>query len=258
MSFTKKILYEHLVKYVFTYTILAVLWNPIKTGLVIASKSGKLEAIAVVMGIVSLCSLTGYFAFSYTTVSKRFLPRIFGYFCTFFLGLSLLLSLAIIYFIALIWIPEMQLVWMATLLSLYIGTVIFDNLDLLRMGLDVAATNFFEKDHENYSDSKFSSIIHFLKEGQRLEYANSLIGQAMVELGKEKKDKEISESGKWILDNSNKEQHIIDEKVAETFSKYNKDQKIKKITADLLAKQNQNIADSLIANLLEIIKNKKN
>ncbi len=253
MAFTKRILEEHLIKYTLTFVIAALLLNPIRKGLLAASQSGKLEAIAVIMGIITLCSLTGYFAFSYTTVGKVFVQRFFGYLCTFFLGLSLLLSLMIIYFIAVIWVPEMQLVWLAVLLSLYIGTVIFDNLDLFRMGMDVAATSFFEKGHSK--KDQFSMALKFLKEGQRLEYANSLIGQAMIELSNEKRNSEILEAGKWISNNTDKNQHTIDHKVAITFEQYgNQNQKIKMMVEDLKKGQNQSVADSLIANLLEVVR----
>lgn len=253
MGFTKKILEEHTIKYIITFVIAALLLNPIRNGLISASQSGKLEAIAIIMGIVSLCSLTGYFAFSYTVVGKVWVQRFFGYLCTFFLGLSLMLSLMIIYFIATIWVPEMQLVWLVVLLSLYIGTIIFDNLDLLRMGLDVAATSFFEKDHSG--KDKFSIALQFLKEGQRLQYANSLIGQAMIELGKEKRNDSILEEGKWIIQNSDQEQHIIDQRVAKTFEQYgDKNHKIKSMVKDLNNHQNQNVADSLIANILELVR----
>ena len=249
MGFTKKILEEHAIKYFITFVIAAILLNPIRKGLISTSQSGKLEAIAVIMGIVTLCSLTGYFAFSYTTVGKIPIQRFFGYLCTFFLGLSLLLSLMIIYFIAIIWVPEMQMVWLAVLLSLYIGTVVFDNLDLLRMGMDVAATSFFEKDNSN--KDRFTMALQFLKEGQRLQYANSLIGQAMIELGKEKRNHPILEEGEGIIKNSDQEQHIIDQRVARTFEKY-PNQKIKSMVQELKEGQNQNVADSLIANLLEL------
>ena len=99
-------------------------------------------------------------------------------------------------------------------------------------------------------------VDHFLKEGQRLEYANSLIGQAMVELGKEKSNEKILNEGKWILDNSEKEQQLIDRKIAKTFEEYGeKNPKIKHILNDLMKDQNQSVADSLIANLLEIMRN---
>ena len=65
---------------------------------------------------------------------------------------AITLSLIIVYFIAVIWIPEMTLVWGITLFSLYLGTALFDNLDLMRMGLDISATRFFEK--ENLDKSK--------------------------------------------------------------------------------------------------------
>jgi len=257
MSFTKKILKEHSIKYMVTFIITALMWNPIRYGLMGAAKSGKLESIAVVMGIIVLCSLTGYFAFSYTAVGKKFVQRFFGYLCTFFLGISLILSLIVIYFIAAIWVPSMALVWGSILFSLYIGTVIFDNLDLLRMGLDVFATSYFEKGHLKKSEDELSAVIQFLKEGQRLEFANSLIGQGIIKLGEDKKDLRLQKAGKSILDQSDSSQHEIDRKVAETFSVYAKtDLKIRDIVTDLKKGQSQSIADSLIVNLLEIVKEK--
>ena len=257
MSFTKKILIEHSIKYGLTFIIAASLWNYIEHGLLLAAASDKLDAIAVIMGIISLCSMSGYFAFSYTTVGKQLRERFFGYLCTFFLGIALILSLIIIYFIAVIWVPEMKLIWGLILLSLYIGTYIFDNLDLLRMGLDVAATNFFEKGYSEKSKDNFSTVIQFLKEGQRLEFSNALIGKAMIELGQEKENLQLQEAGRWILDNSNKSQHKIDKRIAQAFSVYSKkDEKIRKIIEDLQKGQTQNIADSLIANLLDLAKEK--
>ena len=122
MDFTKKILKEHAIKYVIIFVITAFLWFPIKRGLILASESAKLEAIAVIMGIVSLCALTGYFAFSYTTVGKSSLHRFFGYLCTGLLTIPLILTWLILYFIAVIWVPEMKFVWGFVLLTLYLGT----------------------------------------------------------------------------------------------------------------------------------------
>ena len=77
MKFAKKIFLEQAIKYVITFIVVALLWGPCKNGLDNAAASGNLEAIAVIMGIVSLCALTGYFAFSYTTVGKSPTQRFF-------------------------------------------------------------------------------------------------------------------------------------------------------------------------------------
>ncbi len=123
------------------------------------------------------------------------------------------------------------------------------------MGMDVAATSFFEQGLDfGKSGDKISNTIKLLKEGQRLPFANALIGKAIYEIGNRKNNKQIMESGKWILKNSHKTQQIIDKKVATAFENYGKkNRKIKSIIEDLKRGQSQNIADSLIANLLEII-----
>lgn len=257
MNFRQKILLENAIKYVFILVIAYLCWSPIVQGLQMAAESGKLESIAVIMSIVSLSSITGYFAFSYTTVGKISHERIFGYGATFFLGLSLALSLVINYNIAVLWVPEMQMMWLLVLGSLYIGTILFDNLDLLRLGMDVAATSFFENAHNltGKGSDKIDTTISFLKQGNRLPYANSLIGQAFVELGKEKENPELIKTGQWILENSYAPQHEIDKKVAQSFEEYaKKDKKIEEFIISLKKGQTQVIADNLIANLIEIVK----
>jgi hypothetical protein len=256
MKLSKRIWVEQAIKYVIIFSVTAYVWIPIKSGLLAASGSGKLEAIAVVMGIVSLCALTGYFAFSYMTVGKKPFVRWAGFVCAAFLTIPLILTWLILYFIASIWIPEMSLVWGFVLLTLYIGTFIFDNLDLLRLGKDVAATSFFEQGIYNQTDT-VSSAVTFLKEGQRLEFANTLIGRAVLELGKTKNNSRLKKAGEWIIDNSKKSQHEIDVKVAETFSKYGEnDNRIRDIISELQQKQKQSTADVLIASLLELVKGK--
>jgi|SRR3989344_1389016 len=259
MTFRQKIIFESALKYVLIFIIAFLSWNPISQGLQAAADSGKLESIAIIMSIVSLSSITGYFAFSYTTVGKHFNERIFGYAATFFLGLSLLLSLIINYNIAAIWVPEMQMIWLLILGSLYIGTILFDNLDLLRLGMDVAATTFFEKAHNfgSAGSDKISATVSFLKEGQRLPYANGLIGQALLELGKTKENNGFIEVGEWILDNTEASQKEVDKKVAEAFSDYGKkDKKIEEFVSSLNKGETQYIADNLIANLIERVKEK--
>ncbi len=259
MSFRQRILFESGIKYLFILILAFFSWNPIVEGLQHASESGKLESIAIIMSIVSLSSITGYFAFSYTTVGKHIHERIFGYAATFFLGLSLLLSLIINYNIAAIWVPEMQMIWFLILGSLYIGTILFDNLDLLRLGMDVAATSFFEKAHTfgGTGMDKISTTVDFLKEGQRLPYANSLIGQALIELGKLKDHDEFIQVGDWILENSNSTQQEVDKKIAGTFAPLGeKDKKIEEFVESLNKGQSQHIADNLIANLIERVKHK--
>lgn len=256
MSFKTKILIEHSIKYLIIFLIAAFFWHQTNTGLKQAQESGFLDSIAVIMSLISVACITGYFAFSYTTVGKQFWERFFGYIATFFLGISLIFSLIILYQIAVIWVPQMQMVWLIILGSLYIGTVLFDNLDLLRMGMDVAATNFFETAHLNKSSSdKLSTTISFLKEGHRLPYANSLIGQALIELGKTKENQNLTKAGTWILDNSDSSQESIDHKVADAFSSYAKsDKKIEDFTDSLRKNQPQHIADNLIAHLIERVK----
>lgn len=257
MEFTRKILLEHTVKYALIILITYILWTPIQHGLEAANESGKLEAIAVIMGIVSLCSLTGYYAFSYTVVGKDFAQRYFGYLCTFFLGVALLLSLLVIYFVSVISVPELKLVWMLILGCLYIGTILFDNLDLLRMGMDVAATNFFEKSSFAQSKDKFGHIVDFLKENYRLETSNTLIGKAIIMLGTENSDDKIISGGRWIVKNSDRPQHEIDNKVADIFLDCAKgDAHIKKILISLKNNQPKHIADTLIAELLEKMREK--
>jgi len=212
------------------------------------------------MGIMALCSTMGYYAFSYTTVDKRVFQRITGYVCTYLLTIALTISLLIIYLISVIWIPEMSYVWAIILLSLYAGNVIYDFLDLFRMGKDVVATSFYEKSIESIaggSNDEVVSVINYLKEGHRLSFANSLIGKSIMELSKKSKDMDLEIGGRWILDNSEESQQNIDNKVADLFAKFQEsDNKIAEIIVDLRKGQNQNIADSLIANLLEIVNNR--
>ena len=255
MKFSQRILIESAIKYFITFLILGLFWRTINSGLMRALESGKLEAIAVVMGIVGLSSISGYFAFSYTAVGKNRKQRLFGYTTTFFLGLALATSLLIIYIIAVLWVPEMKVIWALILLSLYIGTVLFDNLDLLRMGLDVAATSFFEQEIVGKSEEEIRTAIEFLKEGQRLHFANTLIGKGIIQLGNNKKDKDLVKAGKWILGGSYKTQQDVDKKVAEAFEPYAKENpKIEKILNNLKDGESQEIADNSIANLLYILK----
>ncbi len=254
MTFGTRIFIEHQIKYAIIVLIAFFLWDPIREGLLLAADANKLEAIAVIMGIVTLCSLSGYYAFSYTTVSKKAGQRFFGYLCTFFLGISILISLIIIYHIATIWVPEMKIIWGMSLFSLYIGTFIFDNLDLSRMGMDVAATSFFEKGHLGKQENELTKTINFLKEGHRLPFANNLIGKAIVTLGESKKKKTWITTGEWIQDNSIKSQKEIDLKVVKIFTSFGKkDKVIADILAALKKGQEQNVADVLIGRLLERI-----
>ena len=253
MTFTQKIFLEQAIRYTITFIIVGFLWNPIHQGLLQAVD--KLDAIAVIMGILSLCALTGYFAFSYTTVDKSPVYRFFGYLCAFCLTLPLIITWLILYFIATIWIPEMQFIWALILIVLYVGTFIFDNLDLTRMGLDVVATSFFEKGHTLQGKDQLSATIDFLQEGQRLEHTYFLIGKATMELGKLKHDNTLIKTGEWVLKNSDKEQQFVDEKIAKAFEPYAKENdKISKIIEDLKKGQNQNITDSLIADLFQLVR----
>jgi hypothetical protein len=256
MNFTKKSLIEQTIKYIFIFIVVGLFWSKIEQGINNAAISGKLEAIGVVMGIVSLCAITGYFSFSYNVVGKKFVSRMFGYLCAFFLTIPLILSWLILYFIAVVWIPEMKIIWALILGTLYLGTLIFDYLDTLRMGLDVAATSFFEKGNLQIGGDHLSSTIHYLKGGQRLPYANFLIGQAMVELGRQKNDQLLINSGKYVLDNQ-LSQREVDEFTADVFSKFGEtNKKVAQIVLDLKKGQNQNVSDSLIANLFELVKEK--
>ena len=250
---TKKLLFEQVIRYSIIFAITALLWSPIKNGLTEASQySDNLEAVAVIMGLVSICALYGYFSFSYTTVSKNALHRTIGYVCTSLLTIALIITWLTMYFLAVIWVPTMKGIWIFTFVTLYAGVFIFDILDLFRMGMDVAATSFFEKGLD-FGNSSTSNTIKLLKEGQRLAFANALIGKAMVEIGEKKKSKKIKEGGEWVLKNSHKTQFTIDKKVATTFETLGrKNKKIKSIIDALKKGQSQNIADSLIANLLEL------
>lgn len=257
MKFGRRIFIEHQIKYAIIILIAFFLWEPIREGLLLAADANKLEAIAVIMGIVTLCSLSGYYAFSYTTVGKEASRRVFGYLCTFFLGISILVSLIIIYHIATIWVPEMKSIWAMSLFSLYIGTYIFDNLDLSRMGMDVAATSFFEGGYICKQEDSLSKTIGFLKEGHRLPFANNLIGKAIITLGESKNKNAWINAGNWIMDNSALSQQEIDLKVVKTFSTFGKQDKVIKDILNALKKgQDQNVADALIGRLLERIDKK--
>jgi hypothetical protein len=251
MTFQTRILLEHLVKYVLIFIIMALAWSPVNTGLTNAIESGKLEAIAVIMGIIALCSLTGYFTFSYTVVAKTIRQRYFGYFCTLLMGISLSVSLLIIYVIASLWVPEMKIIWSGVLGSLYIGTIIYDNFDLLRMGKDVAAINFYETNVNIDDDHILDTTVDYLREGQHLRFSNSLIGKAIMDLGREQKHMELVEGGKWIYENADEEQHTIDHKIINLFKPFKHHKPtIANILTQLEAHQSQHVADQLIAQLL--------
>lgn len=251
MSFTKRILLEHLVKYAVIFTLVIAVAPGIKESLVSVSSSRPLDSVALLMSIIALASISGYFAFSYTTVAKNY-QRYFGYLATFFLGTSITFSLIIIYFIATIWIPELNLVWTIIFGSLFIGTVIFDNLDLLRMGLDVAATSFFEKNHRSVEGKSYvGNAIIMLREGQRLSSANVIIGTAIREVGKDHNDITLLNGGQWIIDHAEKEQSVIDQKVSELLKPYSSKSKVIETSIALLEEgQKQRVADRLIADIL--------
>lgn len=258
MTFQQKILAEHAVKYLIITVILWLSWSSITAGLSNAVQSGKLEAIAVIMGIVALCSLTGYYTFSYTVVAKTPIQRYFGYLCTLLMGVSLTISLFIIYFIATLWVPEMSMVWSGVLGSLYLGTVIYDNFDLLRMGKDVAAINFFETSIGSGvtadEDHLLEATVEYLREGQRLPFANSLIGRAVTELGQDVKNVKLVNGGKWITEQAEQEQHVIDQKIVELFKPFQEElPKVGIILDQLAVGQSQHVADHLVATLIEEI-----
>lgn len=258
MTFQNKILIEHAVKYTIITIILAVIWNPVNTGLFNAVESGRLEALAVIMGIIALCSLTGYYTFSYTVVAKTWKQRYFGYLCTLLMGISLSVSLLIIYFIAVLWVPEMIFIWATVLGSLYIGTIIYDNFDLLRMGKDVAAINFFENNvngsGSGSEDHILETTVDYLREGQRLPFSNALIGRAIAEIGQDAGIQRLVEGGSWISEQAEQEQHVIDQKIVELFRVFEKDvPKIKASLTELEQGQSQHAADNLIAGVIERI-----
>lgn len=254
-KFSKTIIREQTIKYIIIFSITAFVWGPIREGLINASNVDKLEPIAVIMGIISLCALTGYFAFSYAVIGKTPLQRFLGYLCALFLTVPLILTWMILYFTASIWVPEMRFVWGFILFTLYLGTFLFDNLDLLRMGRDVAAISFYEKGHQK--NNPLDSTIELLKQGQRLAVANLAIGQAIEELGIAQKDKNLREKGAWIIKEATSDQHIIDRKVVEAFKPYAKsDPKIRDILNHLESGLEQHVADLLIASLLERVSNK--
>ena len=258
MEFRKKVLLEALVRYIVTFFIVALLFPSISLGLHKAAETGKLEAIAVIMGIVSLCSLTGYFSFSYTVVAKSFWSRFWGYVCAFGLTLPLILCWLVLYFVASISIPEMSHVWLIILLTLYIGILVFDLIDLMRMGLDIAATSFFEQGvtgTKGESD-KLESILEFLTEGKRLAYANGLIGTAISELGQLISDRKLTATGEWIQGSPENQQHVVDRKIVEAFEHFSTDSRIKDILVELNQGQTQVVADSLIVELIRYVKNK--
>lgn len=233
---------------------MGIAWEPVNSGLRNAIESGKLEAIAVIMGIVALCSLTGYYTFSYTVVAKTWRQRYFGYFCTLLMGISLSISLLIIYVISSLWVPEMNVVWSTVLGSLYVGTIIYDYFDLLRMGKDVAAITFYESSINTDDDHDLQTTVEYLREGQHLRFANSLIGKAIIELGKDNKDQNLITGGQWILDNADQDQHTIDHKIAYIFTPLKQHrQSISNIIDELQKHQSQHVADQLIAQLLSEI-----
>lgn len=144
MKFLHRILLEHSIKYAVLLFVAVSFWNDIRDGLQQVSEAGNLDSLALLMSIIALASVSGYFAFSYTQVAKHAV-RFWGYLTTLFLGVSITLSLIIIYFIAVTWIPQMAAIWAIIFGSLFLGIALFDNLDLLRMGLDVSASRFFDR-----------------------------------------------------------------------------------------------------------------
>jgi hypothetical protein len=254
-TFEKKIFFEQTIKYVLVFVVIAFLWAPIKLGLL--NSSENLEAIAIIMGIISLCALTGYFQFSYSVVPKDPVSRFWGYLCAFLLTIPLILTWLILYFIAVVWAPGMKFIWGMILLSLYLGVLIFDWLDLFRMGRDVAAVNFFEKGHSGKGGDDVSVAIDLLKEGQRLEFATVLVGKAILGIGNEMNDKVLQKEGGWISEHSQASQREVDLRVARAFSRYGKkNKKIQKLLYDLKKGQNQSTADSLISHILELVRKK--
>ena len=260
MSFTKRILLEHSVKYLLLVLIAFFVWGDLKTGLLQMEDQGNLEAIAVIMSVIALASVSGYFAFSYTQVSKG-IQRYFGYVCTFFLGLSMMLSLLIVYFVAVIWAPEFAHIWFTIVASLFVGIAFFDNLDLMRMGLDVSATQFFESGNtELFSKDQVVDVaVDFLREGHRLSSANGLIGQAVLELGRQVKDADLKKGGQWILERSDLSQEQVDKKIVELFRPYaEKSSTVRKSITELEKGLSQAAADQMIATMIErVYKEKK-
>lgn len=248
----KQLIIENLTKHAIILVIAFFFWVSIYNKIKIADES-VLSSIGVMVGMIALASLAAYFSFSFSIVSKDKKIRTLGYLATFFLFLAFVVSIEVILATAIVWIPDLSFVWIVIVGSLFIGSIIYDNLDLMRIGLDTAAVSFFEK-----GDNKKSNDVQFfadkLKEGQRLSVANATIGQAIVSLGEEKKIKTWVKGGEWIIDNAEENQHLIDHKVAELFEHLAKDDKrIEQIASDLKKGQNQSTADTLIGRLLEII-----
>ena len=184
MSFTKRIVIEHIIKYSLLFLVVGMLWDDVQEAVNQVGQNGNLEALGVIMGLVALASISGYFSFSYTQVSKGN-QRYFGYLTTFSLGIAMLMSLTIVYMVAVAWVPEFAFIWSLTIASLLVGIALFDNLDLMRMGLDVSATRFFESGYKTLNDTNgklVESAIDFLREGHRLSSANGIIeiGRAHV------------------------------------------------------------------------------
>ena len=99
-------------------------------------------------------------------------------------------------------------------------------------------------------------LLTYLTEGQRLAYANGLIGSGLIELGELINDQKVLNGGQWIVQNINESQATIDTKVAEAFEDFVDIPKVASLTEKLRAGQDQEVADSLIAELCRLMKSK--
>ena len=76
-----------------------------------------------------------------------------------------------------------------------------------------------------------------------------------MELGREKNDARLGKLGESILNSSDKTQYQIDQTIVKALKPYGKkDKKVRQNLKDLAGGQTQNIADSLIADTLERIR----
>ncbi len=153
MELANKIILENVGKHIISLMIALYFWDIIFEQISLADEQ-LLSSIAVIITLIALASLTAYFTFSFSIVGKDFKWRLAGYLYTFLLFLSFTLSLEVILATAINWVPNLSVVWTLIVVSLFVGALIFDHLDLMKLGLDPAAIHFFEKGHGHFKKTK--------------------------------------------------------------------------------------------------------
>lgn len=109
-------------------------------------------------------------------------------------------------------------------------------------------------------NSEIISLLNLLSNNQDLYFANSLIGEVILSMGRKLNNTELRKWGKWIVVNNEKSQREIDQKVVEIFSNFihDKNSKIAEILSKLDVGQTQHMADRLIVELFIEVDNLRN